>query len=99
MLRQILSDSSPRPGTQVSAIRVRFWESLLRRFPDEACNVGSKLIARTLLQQENRVHRSDKKAVAHQGKDDLAQARVYDAPVEGVDRFLVQRANSASDLP
>jgi hypothetical protein len=53
----------------------------------------------TVLQQENREHGSAKKAVAHQGKDDLAQGRVYDAPVEGVDPCLVQRANSASDLP
>jgi hypothetical protein len=53
----------------------------------------------TILQKENRVHGSAKKAVAHQGKEDLAQGRVYDAPVEGVDPCLVQRANTASVLP
>jgi len=43
----------------------------------------------TLLQQENRVHRSAKKTIAHQGKDDLAQGSVGDAPVEGVESCLV----------
>lgn len=46
-------------------------------------------IAMTVLQQENRVHRSTKKAVAHQGKNDLAQGAVGDAPVEGVEPRLV----------
>jgi hypothetical protein len=32
---------------------------------DEASNIGSQLIAMTLLEQENRVHRAAKKAVAH----------------------------------
>ena len=43
----------------------------------------------TLLQQENRVHCSAKKAVTHQGKDDLAQGTVCDTPVEGVEPCLV----------
>jgi hypothetical protein len=54
--------------------------------------------AMTVLQQENRVHCFAKKAVAHHGKDDFAQGRVHDAPVEGVDPCFVERGNSASDL-
>jgi len=88
VLRELPSDSSPRLGTQVNAVRMRLWESRLRLF-DEASNIGSSLIAMTLLQQENRVHRSAKKAVAHQGKDDLAQGTVADTPVEGVEPCLV----------
>jgi hypothetical protein len=47
-------------------------------FRDELSNIGSKLIAMTLLHQENRVHRSAK-AVPHQGKNDVAQGCVDDA--------------------
>jgi hypothetical protein len=48
------------------------------------------MIAMTLLQQESRVDRSAKKAVAHQGKNDLAQGHVVDALVEGVQPCLVE---------
>jgi hypothetical protein len=65
------------------------WGSRLRLFHDEASNIGSQLIATTLLQQKNGVHRSAKKAVAHQGKDDPAQGAADDAPVEGVEPCLV----------
>jgi len=53
----------------------------------------------TLLQQENRVHRSAKKAVAHQRKNDLVQRAVDDATVERVQPRLVQRGNWANGLP
>jgi hypothetical protein len=49
----------------------------------------------TLLQQENRAHCSAKVAVAHQRKDDLAQASVDDAPVESVEPCLLWRGNRA----
>jgi len=70
-------------------VQVRLWESRLRLFPDEASNIGSQLVAMTLLQQENRVHRSAKKAVAHQRKNDLVQPAVDNAPVEGVELCFV----------
>jgi hypothetical protein len=78
---------------------MRLGESRLRLFRDEASNIGSELIAMTPLQQQNRVHRSAKKAVAHQGKDDLAQGTVADAPVEGVKPCIVERGDRASGLP
>jgi hypothetical protein len=48
------------------------------------------MIATPLLQQENRVDRSAKKAVAHQGKNDLDQGHVVDAPVEHVQPCLIE---------
>jgi hypothetical protein len=57
---------------QVDPVRSR-WVSRLRLFHDEAGNIGSQLIAMTLLQQEDCVHRSAEKAAPHQGKDALAQ--------------------------
>jgi hypothetical protein len=48
------------------------------------------MIAMTLLYQKNRVDRSTKKAVPHQGKNDLAQGDFVDAPVEGVQPCLVE---------
>ena len=61
----------------------------MRLLHNEACNIGSQLIAMTVLQQENRVHYSAKKAVAHHGKYDLAQGRIDDAPAEGMEPCLV----------
>jgi hypothetical protein len=78
-----------RVRAQVNAVLVRLWVSRLRLFHDEVSNIGSELFTMTLLHQENRVHRSSKKAVAHKGKDDLAQGTVDDAPVEGVGPCLV----------
>jgi hypothetical protein len=37
----------------------------------------------TLLQQENGMHRSAKKAVAHQGENNLVEGTVADTPVKG----------------
>ena len=89
MLRQIPSDPLPRLLTLVNAMPVGLWESPLRLFHDEPSNVGNELIAVTVLQQMNRVHRSAKKAGAHQGKDYLGQGCIHDAPVEGVEPCLV----------
>jgi hypothetical protein len=55
----------------------------------KAGNIGSQLIAMTLLQQHNRVHRPAEKAVAHQGQDGLGQRGVDGAPVESVEPCLV----------
>jgi hypothetical protein len=43
--------------------------------------------------------RSTKKAVAHQGKDDITQGGVDDTPIEGVEPCLVERGNGASGSP
>jgi hypothetical protein len=85
----IFSDSSYRLRTQVGVHAKAFRESRLRLFHDEASNIGSQLIAMTLLQQENRVNRSAKKAGTHQGEDGLAQGGVDHTPVEGVEPGLV----------
>jgi hypothetical protein len=77
----IFSDSSYRLRTQVS-VHARLRELRLRVFHDEVSNIGSQLIAMTLLQQENRVNRSAKKAGTHQGEDGLAQGGVDHTPVE-----------------
>jgi len=63
--------------------------SRLRLFHEEAGNIGSQLVAMTRLQQQNRVHRSTKKADAHQGQDGLAQRGVSGALAEGVEPCLV----------
>src|SRR6516165_5454022 len=47
--------------------------SVLRLCHPGTSNIGSDLIAMTPLQQEKRVHRSAKKAVPYQGKNDLAR--------------------------
>jgi hypothetical protein len=76
--------------SQLKAVGVWFWDSRLRLFIYESRNIRSYMIATPLLQQENRVDRSAKKAVAHQGKNDLAQGHVVDAPVERVQPCLVE---------
>jgi hypothetical protein len=67
----------------------RHWISRLRLFKDEGGNIGSQLIAMTLLQQQNRVRRPTEKAVAHQGQDGLAERGVDGTLVEGVKPCLV----------
>jgi len=54
-----------------------------------AHNVGSEPAAVTLLQQQNGVHRSAKKAVAHQRQDSVIDRAVADASVEGMEPCLV----------
>src|SRR6516225_687947 len=93
----MLSDSAYRLRTQVS-VHARFSESRLRLFQDEASNIGSQLIGMTLLQQEDRVNSSAKKAGTHQGEDGLAQGSVDDTPVEGMEPGLVQRGNKTQCL-
>jgi hypothetical protein len=56
---------------------------------DEAGNIGSQLIAITLLQQEDCVRRSAEKAAPHQGKYALPQSGVDDAFIERVEPSLV----------
>jgi len=51
---------------------------------DELGNIGSELLGMTLLQQQNRVQRSAKKAVAHQREDDLVHGTLAHASVDGV---------------
>jgi hypothetical protein len=60
-----------------------------------AGNVGSEPIAVTLLQQQNGVQRSAKKAVAHQWQESLIGRAVADASVEGMAPCLVERGNRA----
>jgi hypothetical protein len=68
--------------SRVSSQRQR--RSRARLFSEKAGDIRSQLIAMTVVQQENRVHRSAKKADAHQGKDDLIQRGVGGAPIERV---------------
>jgi hypothetical protein len=83
---------------QVDPVRKR-WVSRPRLFQDEAGNIGSQLIAITLLQQEDCVHRSAEKAAPNQRKDALAHRGVGDAFIERVKPSLVQRANRTGSLP
>jgi len=55
-----------------------------------AHNVGSEPAAVTLLQQQNGVHRSAKKAVAHQRHDNLIDRTVTGASAEGMEPCLVE---------
>ena len=61
-----------------------------RLFGEEANDIGSDLIALTPLRQEDRVSRSAEKTDPHHWKDNLAQRRVDDLLVEGVEPRLVQ---------
>ena len=56
---------------------------------DKASDIGNDLIAMTPLRQQNRVSRSAEKTGAHQRKDNLAQWRVSDVLVEGVEPRLI----------
>ena len=67
----------------------RFCRSRPRLFGEEASDIGNDLIAMTPLCQQNRVSRSAEKTGAHQRKDNLAQWRVGDVLVEGVEPRLV----------
>ena len=69
-----------------------------RLFGEEASDIGNDLTAMTPLRQQNRVGRSAEKTGTHHGKDNLAQRRVDDVLVEGVEPRLVQRGNSVSVL-
>jgi len=71
----------------------------LRLLRNVAGNVGSEPIAVTLLQQQNGVHRSAKKAVAHQWQESLIGRAVADASVEGMAPCLVERGNRARCFP
>jgi hypothetical protein len=68
---------------QVDAIPKR-WVSRPGLFQDEAGNIGSQLIAITLSQQQDCVHRSAEKAAPHHRKDTLAHRGVGDAFIERV---------------
>ena len=67
-----------------------FCESRPRLFGEEASDIGNDLIAMTPLRQQNRVSRAAEKTGTHHAKDNLAQRRVDDVLVEGVEPRLVQ---------
>jgi hypothetical protein len=71
----------------------------VRLLRNVASNVASEPIAVTVLQQQNSVQRSAKKAVAHQWQEGLISRAVADASVEGMAPCLVQRGNGAHRFP
>jgi len=75
-----------------------FCGSRPRLFGEEDSDIGDDLITMTPLRQQNCVSRSAEKKDTHHGKDNLAQRRVDDVLVEGVEPRLVQRGNSVSGL-
>jgi len=72
-----------------NAAGVRLCGSRPRLFGEKASDIGNGLIAMTPLRQQNRVSRSAKKTGTHHGKDNLAQRRIDDVLVEGVEPCLV----------
>ena len=63
--------------------------SRLRLFGDEAGDIGRDAITAALLQQQKRVNRTAEKAAAHHREDNLAEWRVDNILVQGVQPRLV----------